>query len=59
MYDLDKLESSKNGEQRSIHCPLPHLELNVTKEDWKVIVNIPSVTYINSHLPAENRYRWR
>lgn len=59
LYDLDKLESAKNGEQRSIHCPLPYLEVNVTKEDWKVIINIPFVTYINSHLPAENRFRWR
>lgn len=59
LYEMDKLENNKNGEQKSIHCPLPYLELNVLKDDWKVILTIPSVTFINNHLPAENRFRWR
>lgn len=59
LYDLDKLESNKNGEHKAIHCPLPYVELDAGRDDWKAIMSIPSVIFINSHLPTENRYRWR
>lgn len=59
LYEMEKLETHKNGEQKGVHCPLPYFEFNATRDDWKAIVDIPSIVFINSHLPTENRYQWR